>query len=323
MSLSKYSPDRFTWMLIGTVITASLLPAKGAVAQILDLVASSVIVLLFFLHGCKLSRAAIWEGIGHWRLHLLVTGMTFAFFPLMGWALQPVLDPLLGTDLYRGVLYLCAVPATVQSAIALTALGRGNLPAAICSASGSTLLGILLTPLLVGILLNTQSAGSGNALESIGKIALQLLLPFIAGHLMRPWLSVSLQKYSKPLKALDQSALLLVVYAAFSSAVLGGIWQTVPLPKLLMLFTLCAVMLAIAMGMCIFLSRRLGFTKADEVAVLFCGAQKSLVSGVPMAKVLFAAPSVGLMILPIMIFHPMQLIVSAVMAGKYGHHESA
>ncbi|MBF6630307.1 MAG: bile acid:sodium symporter [Comamonas sp.] len=323
MSFTKYLPDRFTCLLMGAVIVASFFPARGSVSEVLSYLASGVIFLLFFLHGIKLSRPAIWEGIGHWRLHLLVTAMTFAFFPVVGWALQPVLEPAFGHELYMGVLFLCAVPATVQSAITLTALAKGNMPAAICSASGSTLMGILLTPLLVGVLMRIQVAsGSEGMLHSIGKIAVQLFLPFLLGHLLRPWLAPVLQKHAKPVKALDQSAILLVVYSAFSGAVLGGIWDKVPLPNLLMLIALCAVILALSMGMCVLASRRLGFSTEDEVAVLFCGAQKSLVSGVPMAKVMFAAPAVGLMILPLMIYHPMQLMVSAVVAGRYGRRAS-
>ena len=324
MSLSKYLPDRFTCLLMATVVVASFLPARGGVSEVLSQLASGVIFLLFFLHGIKLSRPAIWEGIGHWRLHLLVTAMTFAFFPLLGWALQPLLEPVLGQELYKGVLFLCAVPATVQSAITLTALGKGNMPAAICSASGSTLLGILFTPLLVGLLMHMQvSSGSDGLLQSIGKIAVQLFLPFLLGHLLRPWLAPFVQKHAQRVKALDQGAILLVVYSAFSGAVLAGIWDKVPLPKLLMLLALCAIILALSMGMCVLASRRLGFSTEDEVAILFCGAQKSLVSGVPMAKVMFAAPAVGLVILPLMIYHPMQLMVSAVVAGRYGRRANA
>ena len=319
MSLTKYLPDRFTCMLISTVIVASIFPASGQVSTVLSQLAGAVIFLLFFLHGIKLSRKAIWDGIGNWRLHLVVTAMTFAFFPLVGWALQPLLEPVFGHELYMGVLFLCAVPATVQSAITLTGLARGNMPAAICSASGSTLMGILLTPLLVGALLHMQtSTSSDSVLQSIGKIALQLLFPFVLGHLLRSWLAPLVQKHARRVKVVDQSAILLVVYSAFSGAVLAGIWDKVPLPRLLLLVLLCLVLLALSMGMCVLASRRLGFSTEDEVAILFCGAQKSLVSGVPMAKVMFAAPMVGMIILPLMIFHPMQLIISAVIAGRYG-----
>lgn len=315
-ALSRFRPDNFTLALLSTVILASLLPASGWAAQMLSSVTSGVIVLLFFLHGSKLSREAIWAGIGHWRLHLVVTATTFIVFPLIGWLAQPLLRAILPEPLVLGVLFLCALPATVQSAIALTGLARGNIPAAVCSASGSTLMGIVFTPLLVGVLLS-QDADAGHPLDAVGRIALQLLLPFVAGHLLRPWTQGLLQRVGKHIKIVDQGSILLVVYAAFSGAVVAGLWQQMPLTAMLTLFAVCATLLAVSMGWCVWISRRLGFSRADEVTILFCGAQKSLVSGIPMANVLFAAAAVGPMVLPVMLFHPLQLMVSAVIAGRY------
>lgn len=309
-------------MLAATVLLASWLPASGQAAMWLERLTTAVIVMLFFLHGSKLSREAIWAGIGHWRLHLLVTATTFAFFPLLGWLLLPLFKAVLPQELAHGVLFLCALPATVQSAIALTAMARGNVPAAVCSASGSTLMGILLTPLLVGLLLSSTN-GAGDPLQAIGKIALQLLLPFVAGHLLRPWTAGLLQMLGPRIKVFDQGSILLVVYAAFSSAVVAGLWQQMPLLNLLSLLLVCAGLLACSMGWCIWSSRRLGFHTADEATILFCGAQKSLVSGIPMAKLLFASAAVGPMLLPVMLFHPMQLMVSAVLAARYGRRSEA
>ena len=315
-TLSGLRPDNFTLALAFTVTLASLLPATGQVALILERITSAVIVLLFFLHGSKLSREAIWAGITHWRLHLLVTATTFIFFPLLAWLLKPLLQHLLPYELVLGVLFLCTLPATVQSAIALTGLARGNIPAAVCSASGSTLMGILFTPLLVGLLMS-QSTNTENSLEAAGKIALQLLLPFILGHLLRPWTSSTLQRMGSNIKIVDQGSILLVVYAAFSGAVVAGLWQAMPITALFTLFFVCAAILACSMTWCVWASRRLGFSTADEVAILFCGAQKSLVSGIPIAKVLFTAAAVGPMVLPVMLFHPMQLMVSAIIAARY------
>lgn len=316
-TLARFRPDNFTLALATTVLLASVLPASGQFALVLEKFTSFVIVLLFFLHGSKLSRPAILAGIGHWRLHLLVTATTFAFFPLLGWLLKPLLAQILPYELVLGVLFLCALPATVQSAIALTGLARGNIPAAVCSASGSTLMGIVFTPLLVGLLLS-QTASAGDPLEAVGKIALQLLLPFVVGHLLRPWTQGALQRLGSKVKIIDQGSILLVVYTAFSGAVVAGLWQQMPLTAMLTLFAVCAVLLACSMGWCIWASRRFGFSYADEATILFCGAQKSLVSGIPMAKVLFTAAAVGPMLLPVMLFHPMQLMVSAVIAARYG-----
>ena len=317
MARSRFLPDNFTLALLTTVALASMLPAAGGVARFFEGLTVAAVGLLFFLHGVKLSRQAIVAGLSHWRLHLVVVASTFVLFPLLGWVLRPVLQPLVTPDLYLGVLFLCALPATVQSAIAFTAMARGNMPAAICSASASTLLGIVITPLLTGLLLSRTAAAQHDALDSIGRIMLQLFVPFIAGHLLRPWIGGLTQRHARVLKFVDQGAILLVVYTAFSAAVVEGLWRQMPLPALAGLLVVCAVILALALCFTTWLSRRLGFTKEDEVTIVFCGSKKSLASGVPMAKVLFAAHAVGAMVLPLMVFHQMQLMVCAVLAQRY------
>ena len=138
MTRPRFLPDNFTLTLVSVVILASLLPAGGQVAVGFSWLTNIAIALLFFMHGAKLSRESIIAGAGHWRLHLLVFASTFVLFPLLGWALRPLLQPLVTPPLYTGVLFLCVLPATVQSAIAFTSLARGNIPAAVCSASAST-----------------------------------------------------------------------------------------------------------------------------------------------------------------------------------------
>ncbi len=316
MARSRLLPDNFTIYLVTTVILASLLPASGRFAQVLEVATTVAVSLLFFLHGAKLSRPAIWAGLGHWRLQLMVVASTFVLFPLLGWALRPLLEPLVTRDLYTGILFLCALPATVQSAIAFVSMARGNIPAAICSASASTLLGVVFTPLVVGLLL-TQNAVMGDPLEAIGRIGLQLLLPFVVGHLMRPLISGFLQRRGAVMKVVDQGSILLVVYAAFSHAVIDGLWSQVPLTALLGLLGVCAVLLGLVLTITTWSARRLGFSKEDEITIVFCGSKKSLVSGVPMANVLFAANVAGAIVLPLMLFHQMQLMVCALLAQRY------
>lgn len=322
MARSKYLPDNFVIALVATVALASLLPAQGVVALTLEQVTKVAIGLLFFLHGAKLSRAAILAGITHWRLHLLVLASTFVMFPLIGWALKPVLLPLVTPDIYTGVMYLCVLPATVQSAIALTSLARGNIPAAVCSASASTLLGVLITPVLVNLLV-VPNQHAGASLDAIGRILLQLLVPFVAGHLLQPWIGGFVKRHAPMLKFVDQGSILLVVYTAFSAAVIEGLWQQVPMSALLGLLVVCAIVLALALALTTFAARRLGFDKADEITIVFCGSKKSLASGVPMAKVLFASHAVGAMVLPLMLFHQMQLMVCAVLAQRYARRQAA
>jgi len=319
MNRPRFLPDNFTLALLATITLASLLPASGRMAHAFELLTTFAIGLLFFLHGAKLSREAILAGISHWRLHLLVFGCTFAMFPLLGWALKPVLSPLVTPELYTGVLFLCVLPATVQSAIAFTAMARGNMPAAVCSASASTLLGVFVTPLLVNLLVVPQGGGttSGGAVDAIGHILLQLMAPFIAGHLLRPWIGGWIKKRAATLKFVDQGSILLVVYTAFSAAVIEGLWKQVPVSALAGLTLVCAVVLALALTCSTWLARRLGFNKEDEITIVFCGSKKSLASGIPMAKVLFASHAVGAIVLPLMVFHQMQLMVCAVLAQRY------
>ena len=189
MKRPAFLPDNFTLLLVATVALATLLPARGVVARFFDDFTTFAIGLLFFLHGAKLSRDAIRAGITHWRLHLLVFACTFVMFPLLGLALKPLLQALVTRELYTGVLFLCVLPATVQSAIAFTSIARGNMPAAVCSASASTMLGVFVTPLLVDLVVLPHAAGSTNEFDAIVRILLQLMLPFVAGHLLRPWIS--------------------------------------------------------------------------------------------------------------------------------------
>lgn len=316
MTRPRFLPDNFTLTLIATVILASLLPASGQTAVAFGWVTNLAIALLFFLHGAKLSRQAIVAGAGHWRLHLLVFSLTFVLFPLLGLALKPVLSSLIGKDLYMGMLYLCALPATVQSAIAFTSLARGNIPAAICSAAASSLFGIFLTPLLVTLLLNVHGEGS-STVDAILKISVQLLLPFIAGQIARRWIGEWVGRNKAWLKFVDQGSILLVVYGAFSEAVNEGIWHQIPLWELGGLVVACCVLLALVLVASSVLGKAFGFNQEDRITILFCGSKKSLATGVPMAQVLFAGASMGVLILPLMLFHQIQLMVCAALAQRY------
>ena len=312
----KFRPDNFTLMLVTVVLLASFVPATGDVASVLEKVTTGAVALLFFLHGAKLSRKAVLDGIMHWRLHLFIVCSTFVMFPLLGWLLKPVLAPLVSSQIYVGVMFLCVLPSTVQSSIAFVSMARGNIPAAICSASASTLLGVFITPLLVSIFV-TDHGASSSFVDAVVKILLQLMLPFALGHLLQRWVGPFIKAHGKLTKVVDQGSILLVVYTAFSAAVVQGIWKQVSAQTLVGLLVICAIILALALFLTTFVARRLGFNKEDEITAVFCGSKKSLVSGVPMAKVLFASSTVGMMVLPLMLFHQMQLMVCAVLAAKY------
>jgi len=316
MTRPRFLPDNFTLTLIGVVIIASVLPVSGQVAVGFGWLTNSAIALLFFMHGAKLSRESIIAGAGHWRLHLLVFGLTFVLFPLLGLALKPLMAPMIGDELYMGMLYLCALPATVQSAIAFTSLARGNIPAAICSAAASSLFGIFLTPLLVTLMLDVHGDG-GSTLDAILKISVQLLLPFILGQIARRWIGAWVARNKSWLRFVDQGSILLVVYGAFSEAVTEGIWHQIPLWELAGLVVVCCILLALVIVAATVLGRAFGFNQEDRITILFCGSKKSLATGVPMAQVLFAGSTIGVLILPVMLFHQIQLMVCAVLAQRY------
>ncbi|MGF6511341.1 bile acid:sodium symporter family protein [Paraburkholderia sp. 32] len=319
MARPKFLPDNFTLCLVGTVILASFLPVHGQAAVGFNWVTNIAVGLLFFLHGAKLSREAIIAGATHWRLHLVVLLSTFALFPLLGLALKPVLSPLVTPSLYAGVLFLCTLPSTVQSSIAFTSIAKGNVPAAVCSASASSLLGIFVTPALVSVIVSNQAASGGaSPWHTIGNIVLQLLVPFVAGQLLRPLIGKWIEKNRGVLKFVDQGSILLVVYGAFSEAVTEGLWHTIPLSALGGLVVVNAVLLALALAATIFASKRLGFSRADQITIIFCGSKKSLAAGVPMAKVIFASHAVGAVVLPLMLFHQIQLMVCAALAQRWG-----
>jgi sodium/bile acid cotransporter 7 len=315
--------DPFLLLLVLTIVVASLLPAQGVAVPIFGGLTDAAIVLLFFLHGAKLSRQAILSGIGNWRLHLLVMASSFLLFPLLGWAMAWGAQGLTTPEILSGLLYLSLLPSTVQSSIAFTAMARGNVPAAVCSASLSNITGIVLTPVLVGLLIQVQGSAPGVSLSAIEAIMLQLLLPFVAGHLLRPWIGGFIDRHKKLLMPVDRSSILLVVYTAFSAAVVNGIWERTELADLLLILGLSAVLLALVMAANLFVARRLHLPRGDEIVLLFCGSKKSLVSGVPMAGAIFAPAQVGVIILPLMIFHQLQLFVCALIAARYARASEA
>jgi sodium/bile acid cotransporter 7 len=320
MKRPRFLPDNFMLMMLVTLAAATLLPASGTTAVVFNIVTNVAICLLFFLHGAKLPPQAVIAGATNWRLHLVVLLCTFVLLPLLGLALKPLVAPLVTPDLYLGILFVCVLPSTVQSSIAFTSVARGNVPAAVVAASASNLLGIFLTPVLVGLVVVAHSGGL-ESFDAIRNIALQLLLPFIAGQIFRRWIGGWVDAHKKILKMVDQSAILLVVYTAFSEAVNQGLWQQLPSHSLFGLLLIDAVLLGTIMLIATYGSRLLGFNKEDEITIVFCGSKKSLASGIPMAKILFAGNALGAIVLPLMLFHQLQLMICAVLAQRYARRE--
>lgn len=313
-ALSRFRPDEFTIAMLATVVLSLLLPCRGTSAADFEWLTAAAIALLFFFQGARLSRGAILAGALHWRLHLVVFTATFVLFPIIGLLLRPLSGSLLTPPLYLGLLYLCTLPSTVQASVAFTSIAGGNVAAALCSASASSIIGMIMTPLLASFALKTSGGFSLGALRSIGA---EMLLPFITGHLLQPWIGHWTMQRRKPLGWIDRGSVLLVVYTVFSSATLGGIWHQLALGPLAILFAVSAALLGLMLAITAAAARSLGFSREDEIAIMFCGSKKSLISGIPMASVLFAGQPLGLIVLPLMIFHQIQLMACAALARYY------
>ncbi|MGY3060452.1 sodium/bile acid cotransporter 7 [Streptomyces sp. TE3672] len=305
--------DPYILALIGTVVLAAILPASGSAAKVAGGASTGAVAFLFFLYGARLSTAEALDGLKHWRLHLTVLICTFVAFPLLGLAGRGLVPYVLTPQLYSGFLFLCLVPSTIQSSIAFTSIARGNVPAAICAGSFSSIAGIFLTPLLAAALLGND--GGGFSADALLKIGVQLLLPFVAGQLLRRWIGGFITRHKKVLGYVDRGSILLVVYTAFSEGMVAGVWHQVTPARLGALLGAEVLLLALMLALTWYGAKRLGFDREDRIAVQFAGSKKSLASGLPMASVLFGAQA-SLAVLPLMLFHQMQLMVCAVIAKR-------
>ncbi|MDD3798380.1 MAG: bile acid:sodium symporter [Novosphingobium sp.] len=321
--IARFRPDGFLVLLLAVLAFATLLPARGDAAVWFDHLTTAGITLLFFMHGAKLSRQSILAGIGAWKLHLMVLGVTFVLFPVLGLGMVAALGSWIDPAVANGFLFLCIVPSTVQSSIAMTSIARGNIPAAVCSASLSNVLGIVFTPLLAAFLIRSGQAADGFFLSALTKVATTLLLPFVVGHLSRPLIGAFVDRHRKLIGRTDRGVILLVVYTAFSAAVVEGLWHRFSGMDLLAIAALDAALLAAVLLFTRYLARLTHQSHEDEAVLVFCGSKKSLASGVPMAGALFPPAQVGLVVLPLMLFHQLQLIVCAALAQAYARRSEA
>ncbi|HNP56413.1 MAG TPA: bile acid:sodium symporter family protein [Gordonia sp. (in: high G+C Gram-positive bacteria)] len=314
--LAKSPIDGFVISIMLTVVVAALFPAKGVFADVMDWVVIAAIALLFFLYGARLHPREALDGLTHWRLHLLILAFTFVVFPIIGVAMRPLVEPLVGEHLYLGLLFTCLVPSTVQSSIAFTSIARGNVAAAIVAASVSSLIGVIVTPLLAVWLMNTSSGMHIDG-SSVLRIMAQILLPFLVGQLARPWIADWVARHAKPTKLVDRGSIVLVVYVAFSEGMRNHIWSQVSAGEVIAVAALATALVVVMLIVTGALPPRLGFDRADTIAIQFCGSKKSLAAGLPMATVLFTGSTVGLIVLPLMIFHQIQLILCSMLASRY------
>ena len=316
----KIKVDWFLLSIIASAVIASLLPVRGVGVPVLDWTTKVLIFVLFFLYGVRLRPDETLAGLKHWRLHVTILGFTFAIFPLLGLLLGLAEPGLLSSGVYRGFLFLSLVPSTVQSSINFTSIACGNVAGAIVSASISNLLGVFITPALALLVMSTT--GMHLDPSSILDIAAQILLPFVLGQLSRRWTADFVTRHRR-LKLVDQASIVLVVYKAFSQGVREGLWAQTGVGDLVAIVVVTGLLLAAMLWLTWHVPAWLGFDRRDQITIQFCGTKKSLATGVPMASVMFPAAQVGIIVLPLMVFHMVQLMVCGALASRYAQRDEA
>lgn len=322
MASARLPIDPFNLLIVAAVVLATLLPAAGSAANALHTTSTLAVVLLFFWQGAKLSPQQMRAGLVHVRLHVAVFAATYGIFPLLGVLLRPLVLRVLPATTYDGVLFLCTSPSTIQTAVVFVAIARGNLPAALCAASLSSLAGVVLTPLLLRLLGVGVSQGS-IAWSAAWDLLLQLVLPLVLGQIARRWIAAWVEGHRNALRFYDQGTIVLVVYVAFSRAVSEGLWHALSARDFAVLLAVDLVILVTVLAATTALSRVLGFSKEDEITVVFCGSKKGLASGASIANVLFPEATVGVLLIPLMVFHQVQLMAAAALAQRYAKRPRA
>jgi len=307
--LSRLIPDRFILLLLSTICVASIMPVSGHSAAVASQISNAAIFSLFFFHGLRLSREAVWQGLTHWKLQLAVLVFSFGVMPMLTLGLSSLVPQMLTPELWAGVLFLGVLPSTVQAAIASSSMARGNVAASVIAAASSNLVAVIATPLLFAFVAHLGSGDSD--MTAIGRIMSLLLLPFMLGQGLRRWLARWAERNKGIIAKLDRLTILITVYVTFSAAVIDGLWHRIDTAELTRLAILMAVLLMTAFVAAWVLGRVLGLKRADRATLLFGGVHKSLATGAPMARILFPSADAGMIIIPLMIYHQFQLMASA------------
>lgn len=318
MNMRALIPDRFVMVLLATIIIASLVPLSGGAARIGENIAAIAIFLLFLLHGLRLPRSEVLHAMRDWRLQAIIALFVFGAMPLIGLSASWAMQTLLPAGLITGLIFLGLLPSTVQSAISYASLAGGNIAASVVASALLNLGAIVITPLLVIVTIGLDGSDGGAATGSalVGKIMLILLLPFCLGQWLQGWFGDWARARKTLLGFMDKSAIAIAVYVAFGTAVAGGLWQQIDAQELALLCAIIAVMLALAFGGSWLCGAALGLERKDRISLLFAGSHKSIATGAPMAALIFAGPEAGMVILPALIYHQLQLIISAPLANR-------
>lgn len=305
--------DPLVVMIVAVLVLGLVLPADGVAADVLGTVKTTAIVVLFFLYGARMATREVWDGLRAWKLQGSMLAATYVLFPVLGLAIQLLPDAVLAPELATGLLFLSVLPSTIQSSVVFTSIARGNVAGAICGATVSNVLGIVLTPLFVAVLLSRTAGPLGG---SAAATLLQLLVPFVVGQLVQPWIGRWVRAHRPLTLVTDRAAILLVAYASVSEAQVSGAWDDITWVSLVVLLVVCAVLLAIMLATTWGAGGRLGLNRPDRIALLMCGSKKSLATGLPMASVLFSPVVAASVALPVIVFHQLQLATCAVLARR-------
>lgn len=305
--------DPFVVLILLALVLGLLLPLPAAAIDGVERVGDVAIFLLFLAYGLRLSTREVLGGLKNWRLQGGIFASTYVLFPVLGLLIAAVAEPLLGAALAAGMLYLTLLPSTVQSSVAFVSVARGNVAGAICAATISNVAGMVVTPLLV---LWLMGASGTQGMGGIQAVLLQLLLPFVVGQLLQPFLGDWVRAHSVITKVLDRGTVVLLVFGAVLSATADGVWQQVSPLMLVALLVLSGVLLAVMLVVTWYGGRGLGLDHGDRIALLMCGSKKSLATGLPMALVLFTPAVAATIAVPVIVFHQLQLVVCAALARR-------
>ncbi|MDO7846039.1 bile acid:sodium symporter family protein [Hymenobacter sp. M29] len=323
--LSRAGLDWFLLALLGVVALAYFQPGLGSKASPVPwhTITTVGVALVFFFYGLKMSVEKLRAGMRNWRLHVLVQGATFVLFPALALLVRPFFGSESGDLLWQSIFFLCALPSTVSTSVVMVSIAGGNLPAAIFNASLSSLLGILLTPLLTSLFLHTGTGG-GQLWGLATQLLWQVVLPVGAGVLLHSRFSAFVEQRKAGLRVFDQITILLIVFTAFCDSFAEGIFSRFGVADIVKLGAGMVALYLVAFGTIWGLSRALHFPRADQMVAVFCGSKKSLVHGSVMASLLFpASAATGLLLLPLMLYHALQIILASSMAQYLGRQTAA
>ncbi len=322
----RFKIDWFLAGMIAAVGVAWLFPSLGAKDGPLhpDLVNKLGVALIFFLNGVSLSFASMKAGALRWPLHLVVQAGTFLLFPLVGLGLLALGGGVFSPALALGFFFLCALPSTVSSSVAMTSAAKGNVPAAVFNATLSSVIGVFVTPLWIGWVNHSQGVHGAPLGKVIGDLVTWLILPLVLGQLSRPWLADWAKRRKAWIYLVDRGTILFIIFTSFCDSILRGVWSGQGAGTVASALLGGLVLFFIIFGLLTAVCRALKFPIEDRITAVFCGSKKTIASGVPMAQIIFGGdPRLGIILLPLMIYHPMQLVICGVLAGRWSRRPAA